>query len=337
MHNQHCLRISDFVRQRTENAPDMEIRATPLLGGLENCGVFKVELGWTASHGNVCSDRFVVKRLVGNSTRELAVWRALAGTPAAHAMPAMYGAEWHGEDEAYLYQEFVEPHSGWPWADITTSVAVLKALAHVHGATAVDGDSLENWDYESDLIESAQATVALFASAVYGKAALGDRPMLRTLERILQALPAMRAALRSSGPTTLLHGDVHAGNAVVRNKSGAHSVVLLDWGRARLGSPLEDVSSWLQSVSFWEPEVKRRHDTLLRSYLRARRLPDSIGSELRELYWIATACNAMAGALRYHLAVTLDSGRPEEERYSAFHALLDWLRIIRRADLCWRN
>lgn len=337
MHSQHCLRISDFTSQRVNNAPNPEIKAIPLPGGLENCGVFKVELLWTAPDGQLCSDQFVVKCLVGDATRELAVWKALADTAAAHAMPAMYGAEWLGQSEAYLYQEFVEQDSPWPWTDTSTSVAVLEALAHVHSALPGNDGSLESWNYDSDLIHSGQTTLALFASAVYGGAALGDRPMLRALERIMQTLPAMRTALRSSGPTTLLHGDVHAGNAVVRNKRGVPSAVLLDWGRARFGSPLEDVSSWLQSVGFWEPEVRRRHDTLLRSYLRARRLPDQISPELRELYWIAAACNAMAGALRYHLAVMLDSGRTDEERYWAFRALQHWLRIIRRADVCWRN
>jgi len=115
------------------------------------------------------------------------------------------------------------------------------------------------------------------------------------------------------------------------------SAVLLDWGRARFGSPLEDVSSWLQSVGYWEPEVRRRHDTLLRSYLRARDLSDHLSPELRELYWMAAACNAMSGALRYHLAVMLDSTRSGEERSGAFCALQDSLRIIRRADICWRN
>jgi hypothetical protein len=337
MPNQNCPAISDFVRERVNSASDVEFEAIPLIGGLENCGVFRIELTWTAPHGQFCSDRFVVKRLLGGATREIAVWKALAGTTAAQAMPAMYGTEWLGQNEAHLYQEFIQQDLPWPWADTSTSISVLTTLAHVHSAMPLSGDSLESWDFESDLIESAKTTIALFASAVYSGAALGDRPMLRPLERIMQTLPAMRTALKSAGPTTFLHGDLHAGNAIVRSQNGVRTAVLLDWGRARFGSPLEDVCSWLQSVGFWEPEVRRRHDTLLRSYLRARDLSEHVSPELRELYWMAAACNAMAGSLRYHLAVMLDFARSEEQRYWAFRALQDSLRIIRRADVCWRN
>ena len=52
---------------------------------------------------------------------------------------------------------------------------------------------------------------------------------------------------------------------MVRKSGGQHEPVLIDWARARAGSPFEDVSSWLQSLGFWEPAVKRKHDTLLAS------------------------------------------------------------------------
>jgi aminoglycoside phosphotransferase (APT) family kinase protein len=337
MDRNQCPSIAKFARQRVRDAADLELKAIPLPGGLESGGVFKVELTWPAPDGQLCSDRFVAKRLVGGATRELEVWKALGSTAAAHVMPAVYGAESLEGGEAYVYQEFVESASYWPWAETSTSVAVLSALAHVHSVSLGRNGPLKSWDYESELSHSARRTVDLFASAVYSGARLGDRPMLRALERTSETLPAMRTALQAFGPTTLLHGDVHAGNAVIRKANGTQSVIFLDWGRARLGSPLEDVSSWLQSVGFWEPEVKRRHDTLLRSYLGARSLPDQISPELRELYWIAAACNAMAGALRYHLAVMLDPGRTDQERSGAFRAMQDWLRIVRRTDTCWRN
>jgi hypothetical protein len=66
-------------------------------------------------------------------------------------------------------------------------------------------------------------------------------------------------------------------------------------------------------------------------------MPDHLSPELRELYWLAAACNAMAGALRYHLAVTLDSTRTDVERWEAFRALQHWLRIVRNADARWRS
>jgi aminoglycoside phosphotransferase (APT) family kinase protein len=334
MHSQECQRISDFARRRNGGSPDLRLRTVPLLGGLENCGVFKVEVTWTVS-GRPCSDVFVAKRLVDRAIREVAVWKALMGTAAAETMPAMYGAQSVDEDEAYLYLEYVEQSVAWPWRDTSTSVAVLKAVADVHSAFLDSGGPFDVWDYESELAQSANLTVELFAATLLAGVALGERPMLRALERMIGMLPSMRVALKSWG-TTLLHGDVHAGNAIVRRKGGEVSAVLVDWGRARLGSPLEDVSSWLQSAGFWEPEVRRRHDTLFRSYLRARQLSDRLTPELRELYWVAAASNAMAGALRYHLSVILDSARSDDEQFRSHGALRDWLRIIRRADACWR-
>jgi hypothetical protein len=112
---------------------------------------------------------------------------------------------------------------------------------------------------------------------------------------------------------------------------------LLDWGRARLGSPLEDVSSWLQSLGYWEPEVRRAHDTLLRHYLAVRGLSTHLGHDLRERYWLAGACNGLAGALHYHLlAAAAAADRQGRRRAQAVAATKDWLRIIRRADACWR-
>jgi hypothetical protein len=334
MHSQECPGISEFARRRNGGSPDLRLRTAPLLGGLENCGVFKVEATWTVS-GRPCSDVFVVKRLADAAIREVAVWRALMGTAAAQTMPAMYGAQLLGHREAYLYLEYVDQSLDWPWRDTSTSVAVLKAVADVHSAFLDTHGSFDDWDYESELVQSANLTVELFAATVLAGVPLGERPMLRALERMIGTLPSMRVALKSWG-TTLLHGDLHAGNAIVRRSGGEVSAVLVDWGRARSGSPLEDVSSWLQSAGFWEPEVRRRHDTLFRSYLRARQLSDHLSPELRELYWIAAACNAMAGALRYHLSVILDSARSDDEQFRSRGALQDWLRIVRRADACWR-
>jgi hypothetical protein len=72
------------------------------------------------------------------------------------------------------------------------------------------------------------------------------------------------------------------------------------WLAARPGAPLEDVSAWVQSLGHWEPQARRYHDTLVRQYLAARGLEPRLDRTFRRLYWIAGACNALAGALRYH-------------------------------------
>jgi hypothetical protein len=100
---------------------------------------------------------------------------------------------------------------------------------------------------------------------------------------------------------------------------------------------LEDVSSWLHSLGTWEPEIRRRHDTLLRRYLAARGLPSVLLRTVRDAYWLALASNSLSGALGDQLAVTLDTaGRSPRERVTAFAALRQHLRVIRRADSVWR-
>jgi hypothetical protein len=152
-------------------------------------------------------------------------------------------------------------------------------------------------------------------------------------------------AIEPLGPA-VVHGDAHPGNAVLRPGRAAPGAaagvgvrpVLLDWGRARLGSPLEDVSSWLQSLRYWEAEARRRHDRLLGRYLAARGLAGPPSRDVRDAYWLAAACNVLAGALRYHLTVATGWGNPTPTRRTgALRAARDCLRIIRRADACWSS
>src|SRR5690606_30955587 len=123
--------------------------------------------------------------------------------------------------------------------------------------------------------------------------------------------------------SSFIHGDVHPGNVLVRARAGGAQPVLIDWGRARLGSPLEDVSSWLCSLGYWEPEARRRHDSLFRAYLSARGLGGPLSFDLRAAYWLASASNAFAGALRYHLALATTAST-SLQRDAAIHAALDW-------------
>jgi Ser/Thr protein kinase RdoA (MazF antagonist) len=132
----------------------------------------------------------------------------------------------------------------------------------------------------------------------------------------------------------LIHGDLHTGNVLFRERGRHRGPVLIDWGRSRIGSPLEDVSSWLQSLGYWEPVARRKHDTLLARYLVFRGVERGLSEELRTAYWLAGASNALAGALEHHVRRALgttDTG----ERQRSLAAAQDWLRIVRRADARW--
>jgi aminoglycoside phosphotransferase (APT) family kinase protein len=318
---------------------DVEIR--PLSGGLEATAARVVAREKGAS-GDPRRLTFVVKRLHGPQRREATVYQALLHRLAPQVAPRLLAAEVVAPDTTYLYLEYVRPARAWPWNTPDAAALVLKQLAAIHatlpaGAYAA---TLADWDYEADLCRSAVDTLECFdrLAALDGPADLRrSRPALR---RMVGAIPVVRRALLAAPPLgpAVLHGDVHSGNALLRAQRSGPQVVLLDWGRARLGSPLEDVSSWLQSLGGWEPAARRRHDTLLRAYLVARGMPDRLARGLRDAYWLAGACNALAGALRYWLSIAY--GWPNaapRARARAMHVARHHLRLIRRADAIWRG
>jgi aminoglycoside phosphotransferase (APT) family kinase protein len=204
---------------------------------------------------------------------------------------------------------------------------VCRALARLHDDGSLPHEAF-SWDYETELVRSAQSTLELAAEA---RDMSGQRLWQRfgDLRRVVAALPRIRRRLLARG-TTIIHGDMHPGNVILR--AGVEpEVVLIDWARARIGSPLEDISSWLHSLGCWEPEARRRHDTLMRIYLDARRTRQGFTADVREDSWLASASNGLAGAIRYHLTVLSDLESSHEARYDSGRALVAWQRVIRRA------
>ena len=57
--------------------------------------------------------------------------------------------------------------------------------------------------------------------------------------------------------------------------------------------------------------------------------------DFRRLYWVAGACNALAGALQYHLQTFAQAHTPTQ-RAATRTLVQQWLRVIRRADARWR-
>jgi hypothetical protein len=318
----------------------VQVEIQALRGGLM-AAVARVVAQIPDPSGRPRSFTFVVKRLDGALRREAMVYRRLLEPLTPGAAPGLLGVDDVGPDRAYLYLEYVRPSRAWPWMEVALSGLVLERLAAFHAlAPAVVGDALVGWDYEADLRESAATTLALYERVVGHEELASLRPVRGALRRLVDALPAVRRTLLAAQPTgvAVLHGDTHSGNALVRVERGAERVVLLDWARARPGSPLEDVSSWLQSLGYWEPVARQRHDTLLRRYLAARGVSTQLSRELRDAYWLAGACNVLAGALRYHLFVADGwGGAPSHARAAAVRASRDHLRVIRRADAVWRR
>lgn len=285
----------------------------------------------------------VAKLVHGATAREAVVYRRLSRSVARRFSPELLGAQRLGRGRWLLYLERIEPAHPWPWTDSAHTARVLDRLARFHAETAPRA-ALPAWDYEAENVAAARGTLALAERLPRGAVPALSRT-LPALRRVVAALPAMRRQLLAFEPlgSAVIHGDVHPGNVMIRRRDGVAEPVLLDWARARVGSPLEDVSSWLQALGTWEPEARRRHDTLLAGYLAARGLSPVLTRSLRDAYWFAAASNALAGALGYHLSIAgagagdaAEPGASPDARAAAARNAADWLRVIRRADACWR-
>jgi hypothetical protein len=214
---------------------------------------------------------------------------------------------------------------------------VLKQLAALHSSIP-SGENMNAalWNYEDEILASSASTMNLLEEVHNQNRTLFGSFFLNAARRIAASILRIRKELMSEVGVAMIHGDVHSGNVVITSQARGREAVLLDWARWRRGSSFEDVCSWLQSLRCWEPEALKYHDTLLQSYLRERGWPSHISRRIRDLYWLAGASNAFAGALRYHLASMYGHDQENTNFVIAARGARDWLRVIRRADSCWR-
>jgi aminoglycoside phosphotransferase len=307
--------LSDLLPSVFPGTPVLE-GVTPMHGGLE-AAVARL----TIRHDARQQQHVVVKQLTASTRHEASRYRFFANDDLT---PALHGVAEHGE-HTYLFLEDVHPSSSWPWSDSAKTRLVLEQLARVHRA-GVNAANHEQMDYEAALCASAAETVTLAEQVLPELGLSRELPVLR---RVASSLAEARRDVMGILGTTLVHGDVHSGNVMLRRVRGVERVVFLDWGRSRTGSPLEDVSSWLLSLRTWEPAAGRDHDSLFRAYLAAAGFADGLTNDVRAAYWIAGASNALAGALRYHLFGTrTTTGKNRDIALAQTHAAL---RVIRRA------
>jgi thiamine kinase-like enzyme len=308
-----------------------------LSGGLEASAIALITVRYKDTSGRPRLFRTICKRLVGPMSREAAVYELLNDQHDISIAPRLILVERIDPDDVILCLEAIRRVSAWPWRNLLTGRELLQRLALFHNSAKDWAAEFPQWDYDSDLCSMAEgAWTSLDRCRLYPDLHALARERA-PLKRMVLALPKMRRQLLSEaalgcGP---IHGDVHPGNALARRRGGEAQPVLIDWGRARTGSPLEDVSSWLQSLGYWEDSARRRHDTLLMSYLSALGRDHKLTSNIRAAYWLAGASNALAGALLYHLGLAQNERESEQRRTQAMRAARDWPRIIPRADSWW--
>jgi aminoglycoside phosphotransferase len=317
--------VAAFIARRWCVPSDtFRVDVRPMRGGLEST-VARARISM-AKRARSIPSCLVVKQLPVGGEREAdvydALWRQCGRPPAARVLGVDVTAE-----GTYLYLENVHSSGSWPWAETSMAGAVCRELARFHDMANLPTE-LFAWDYETELARSAESTLQMARDA---RDPSGRRwwRRLGDLRRVTLALPFIRARLLSDA--TVIHGDVHPGNVIVREDESDRRPVLIDWGRARLGSRMEDVASWLHSLGCWEPEARRRHDTLMRAYLQAARTPRSFTSDMRVDYWLASASNGLSGAIRYHLSVLSAPRLQQSARDHSRRALIEWQRAVRRA------
>lgn len=311
------------------DAESVRFALQPLQGGLESAVCVIQESGGSES------PRFVVKRVSGGQRREADAYAALQRSGYVYA-PKLHAVEPGEHDALYLFIDWIQTVDPWPWQNLTHAEALVDALAHLHSSD-ISPSTESLWDYDSALIDAGRTA----AATIQGMSA-PDMVRVRrgraAVAAISAALPQIRQWMHEDGRfrPCFIHGDAHPGNAMVPGGEGSLPL-LLDWGRCRSGSPLEDLSSWLQTLGLWEPQARRRHDALFRRYLAARGLPPLLDRRTRDHYWLAAACNVMAGALTYRLWVAGECAPGSPERAEAVRLAEDCVRIVVRAHRCWRR
>lgn len=324
--------ITEFARRHHSHAEESEIGISVLQGGLESA-VARVDV--EGCEAIDCSEgRFVVKRIDRSQKQEISAYE-LVNRHSPGIAPRLLDLH-ENDDHCYLFLDWVVSASNWPWVDLEMAHRLAEQLARLHEMDSSSWDD-GGWDYETALDTSAQETLHL-VEEIRGKDFRSVTGRRASLRRLVADLGRIREFLFNEGPfsPTLIHGDAHPGNAIVHRDGERPEAVLIDWGRTRIGSPFEDLSSWLQSLGLWEPQARQRHDQLLTRYLHVRGI-EAINSEVRDHYWLAAGCNSLAGALRFHLKVALQMDEGTAERQYHIGLASRWMAIIRRADQRWRQ
>lgn len=330
----------DVLRDLAGDLPeDAEIENRQLRGGLDASDVREITARFRDRRGRHRLHRTVLKELDGWAVREVFSYTRLVNPHAQGLSPELFGAKHTELGTAFLCLEPIRRATAWPWHDVRLIGDVLRGLGKFHVGAKEARSATPFWNFEGHLSEYAEPTIAAIERCRRNP---DFRPLARGLPAVRRlALQQKRLAEQlfdekpfGSGP---IHGDVHSGNVLVRRRQTALAPVLIDWGRARLGSPLEDVSSWLQFLGFYEWEARRWHDTLLCDYLSAIGQERKLTSGVRGAYWIAGARNALAGALLHFICVAESEQRPKRERRQAYGAAQNWMRVVRNADAWSRN
>lgn len=203
------------------------------------------------------------------------------------SIPRLYWVD-HQVGTSALYLEYVQPVEEWPWQDISFHKLVLGQLARLHAHFWNQNDRLASVHWLSE--NSSAYYSRLFKTKTYQTISnlykgqehgvLGDltSDLIASVENISRALQRILHFLHHQ-KRTLLHGDLHGENVLVGKDRHVNDgqVLIIDWDRARLGHPLEDLSRWIENFQWTAPEITPSRETLLHIYSEA--LEVALGGE----------------------------------------------------------
>lgn len=196
-----------------------------------------------------------------------------------------------------MVMEDLGPQGLYLHPSVASYMAAVDALAALH--RRLDGvrtlfelvPTYGRTEWESTVAEAARLTAERLTDGAYAELELPvQRRLAHSLDPLLQrsqqALGSVWGQADRHGlPLTLVHGDFHEGNIIVRDgTAGASGLGVVDWGDARWDSGLFDLAS-LIDVSSRMKTIDLDESRVLQRYLAAR------AGLLSEPSWLASEWN----------------------------------------------
>jgi aminoglycoside phosphotransferase (APT) family kinase protein len=263
--------LADWLTQRAGTGTRLE-DVSVISGGFSR---LMLDARWTGGHGVV---RIEQDGMFGTEgSREAAVMRILRAQ--GYPVPAIL---WEEPDPGVLGHPFfvMEYVDGRARTDDEGLDDMLRAMARLHGLgpMAVDGVAALDGLPPGSQPEQAISAQLRHWHDVYRSAAPYPIPLLE------RGFGWLRARLRATGPSVIVHGDPGPGNAL-QNETGVAAVI--DWEFAHAGDAAEDWAylALIRGRRLGTPE-----------YWKAR-LASTVAVEYDEQTWLAwEAFNSVKGA-----------------------------------------
>jgi Ser/Thr protein kinase RdoA (MazF antagonist) len=216
------------------------IDTVSLKGGYIAKAVDRIDIRWARRVGGWSTASFVRKVCFAAEVQAL---KALATVSGTVAVPEVI-VSWSSAERPAAPREngFISPfYPGGPLTfDDLIPDTVLVTLARVHAACCQTNKFDWTWTFDATHLDRLHAdAVAKLSASDHFKAATADHvEWLRRLERIGRS-----DSLRTDSdalPRSLVHGDMHPGNIVLRSDG---LPVIIDWGNVCVAPPMLDLAN----------------------------------------------------------------------------------------------